>query len=181
MDSAKKTLRRRYRRERAERFTIESWMHILDCKELINAKCVASYISYSYEPGTEDINSAIIESGRTLLIPRTLSDNDLAWVQWRGDVNSLKKSGNILEPNGPAWNDLATIDVMILPALHIDSTGNRLGQGGGSYDRASTKIHAWKIGLVHHGELSSELLPIQDHDQRLNAAATPDVIVRFKN
>ncbi|MEN9605949.1 MAG: hypothetical protein RJB29_823, partial [Actinomycetota bacterium] len=32
---------------------------------------------------------------------------------------------------------------------------------------------------LHYGELTSEILPTQAHDQKLNAAATPVIIVRF--
>ena len=66
-----------------------------------------------------------------------------------------------------------------MPALHVDRTGMRLGQGGGSYDRALAKSRAWKIALLHRGELTSELLPTQSHDQKVDAAATPEIIVRF--
>jgi 5-formyltetrahydrofolate cyclo-ligase len=63
--------------------------------------------------------------------------------------------------------------------LHADRTGSRLGQGGGSYDRALAKSKAWKIALLHRGELTSELLPVEEHDQKIDAAATPEIIVRF--
>ena len=33
--------------------------------------------------------------------------------------------------------------------------------------------------LLHRGELTSELLPVEEHDQKVNAAATPEIIVRF--
>jgi 5-formyltetrahydrofolate cyclo-ligase len=55
-----------------------------------------------------------------------------------------------------------------------------LGQGGGFYDRFLPKVKAWKIGLLHDGELSSQKLPREPHDIPLDAAATPDLVVRFK-
>ncbi|CAB4664808.1 unannotated protein [freshwater metagenome] len=68
---------------------------------------------------------------------------------------------------------------MIVPALQIDSEGYRLGKGGGYYDRALPMIDGWKVGLIYSGELSEELLPRENHDVPLNAAATPDEVVRF--
>jgi 5-formyltetrahydrofolate cyclo-ligase len=56
-----------------------------------------------------------------------------------------------------------------------------LGQGGGFYDRALTKLSAWSIGLIHPDEISSEDLPRENFDIPLNAAATPDLLLRFKN
>jgi 5-formyltetrahydrofolate cyclo-ligase len=54
-----------------------------------------------------------------------------------------------------------------------------MGQGGGFYDRALPSINGWKIGLVHAGELTSQILPREVHDIPLDAAATPSLIVRF--
>ena len=81
------------------------------------------------------------------------------------------------EPLGEAF--AGQIDIAIVPALHIDRTGNRLGQGGGSYDRALKNLAAWKVALVYAGELSSEEIPAEPHDQRVNAVATPELLVRF--
>jgi 5-formyltetrahydrofolate cyclo-ligase len=86
----------------------------------------------------------------------------------------------ISEPTGAPIADYAEIQVVIVPALRIDQSGYRLGQGGGYYDRALPKLNAWKIGLVHTGELSSEVLPREAHDIALDAAATPSIVVRFK-
>jgi 5-formyltetrahydrofolate cyclo-ligase len=35
--------------------------------------------------------------------------------------------------------------------------------------------------LIHPDEISSEDLPREDFDIRLSAAATPDLVLRFKN
>ena len=66
--------------------------------------------------------------------------------------------------------------------LAIDPEGYRLGQGGGFYDRALVKDQvqsAWTIGLIHPDEISSEDLPRDEWDVALNAAATPDLVLRF--
>jgi len=177
--SPKDLLRRQYRGQRRDRFMEETWLHILNAREFADVKVVASYHSYGDEPTTADINLELIRRGVTLLLPRLLPDNDLEWVRWDGNENSLAAHGNVLEPHGFGYTDLASIDVVIVPALHVDRTGARLGQGGGSYDRALAKLTCWKIALVHHGELTSDPLPCDEHDQRVSAAATPDLIARF--
>jgi 5-formyltetrahydrofolate cyclo-ligase len=179
--SLKSLLRHQYRRERHERFMEESWLHILGASEFADVKIVASYHSYGDEPGTSDINQELIKRGVTVVLPKLLPDNDLEWVRWDGSENSLAAHGKVLEPQGFAFTDLHSIGIAIVPALHIDRSGNRLGQGGGSYDRALAKLSCWKIALVHHGELTSDPLPVDDHDQKVDAAATPDLIARFSS
>jgi len=85
----------------------------------------------------------------------------------------------ISEPIGPALEDLSSIGAIVVPALRIDQSGYRLGQGGGYYDRALPHLTAWKIGLVYAGELNSETLPHEAHDIPLDAAASPSIVVRF--
>lgn len=173
----KSQLRKQYRKERQDRFMSESWIHILSASEFKDVSNVASYISYEFEPETSDINKKLLALGKKLFLPRVLKNNDLGWVEWDGSQDNLVKSGKSFEPIGEATN--ALLDVIIVPALHIDRTGNRLGQGGGSYDRALAKSSAWKIALLHRGELTSEILPVESHDVKVNAAATPEIIVRF--
>ena len=104
----------------------------------------------------------------------------MIWVRWNGKSENLDVTKKIAEPIGEPFLDLAAIDVVLVPALRMDSDGYRLGQGGGFYDRFLPKVKAWKIGLLHDGELSSQKLPRETHDVPLDAAATPDLIVRFK-
>lgn len=175
----KSKMRDFYRKERKARFISDSWLHILNASEFVDIKNknIASYLSYDFEPSTIDINKKILASGANLFLPRMLKNKDLEWVPWSGQNDQLKKVGKLLEPIGEAVN--VTLDAIIVPALHIDRSGNRLGQGGGSYDRALALTSAWKIALVHPGEITSELLPTDSFDQKVNAAATPTMLVRF--
>ena len=173
----KSELRKLYRRQRADRFNTESWLHILSATELKDATNIASYISYEFEPETSDINQRLIKDGKKVFLPRLLENNDIQWVSWNGSSENLTKVEKIYEPIGDAVE--VELDVIILPALHVDRMGNRLGQGGGSYDRALSRSKAFKIALLHYGELTSEILPIQPHDEKIDAAATPEIVVRF--
>jgi 5-formyltetrahydrofolate cyclo-ligase len=112
------------------------------------------------------------------VLPRIKGDH-LEWVQWDGDPNQLNSRKKIVEPLGQALKDLSHITAVIVPALRIDQSGFRLGQGGGYYDRALPHLTAWKIGLVYAGELTSEELPHETHDIPLDAAASPSIVVRF--
>jgi 5-formyltetrahydrofolate cyclo-ligase len=181
--SEKSDLRNRYRFERRERYLDHSFAYLATSLEFQKATHIASYISYGDEPSTSELNTALLKNGKTLYLPR-ISGKDLEWVKWQGDQSQLltsKFSRNILEPVGDAISDKLVIELIVVPALRIDRAGYRLGQGGGFYDRALSHLSAWSVGLIHPDEISSEDLPREDFDIPLNAAATPDLLLRFKN
>jgi len=181
--SEKSELRTRYRFERRERYLDHSFSYLATSSEFSKASVIASYYSYGDEPNTHELNQALLQSGKELYLPRVSGEN-LEWVRWHGASDQLlpsKLSKNLLEPVGSALTDLTHIELVIVPALRIDRSGYRLGQGGGFYDRALTKLSAWSIGLIHPDEISSADLPREDFDMPLNAAATPDLILRFNS
>ena len=178
MTAQKAILRDRARRERSQKFISSNFNVILKAPEIESATTIASYISYEYEPSTVEINEAFLRSGKVVLLPR-INGDQLEWVRWDGDPANLLTKKKISEPVGPALTDLTQIQAVVVPALRIDQSGFRLGQGGGYYDRALAYLNAWKIGLVYAGELSSEVLPHETHDVPLDAAATPSIVVRF--
>jgi 5-formyltetrahydrofolate cyclo-ligase len=178
MTDQKAILRDRARRERSQKFISSNFNVILKAPEIESATTIASYISYEYEPSTVEINEAFLRSGKVVLLPR-INGDQLEWVRWDGDPANLLTKKKISEPVGPALTDLTQIQAVVVPALRIDQSGFRLGQGGGYYDRALAYLKAWKIGLVYAGELSSEVLPHETHDVPLDAAATPSIVVRF--
>jgi 5-formyltetrahydrofolate cyclo-ligase len=178
MTDQKIGLRDRARRERSQKFIPCNFNVILKAPEIVAASTIASYVSYEYEPSTVEINEAFLRDGKTVILPR-INGDQLDWVIWDGDPKQLIAKKKILEPSGQALSDLSHISVVIVPALRIDQSGYRLGQGGGYYDRALPHLSAWKIGLVYAGELNSENLPHEAHDIPLDAAASPSIVVRF--
>lgn len=174
----KKALRDRFRRERQERYIASTFVYLLSAPEISGAKCVTSYLSVGDEPSTHELNRELISRGITVLLPR-VAGKALQWVEWNGDMKNLKETRKLLEPIGKERTDVSDVDAMIVPALHIDQDGYRLGQGGGYYDRTMPNMPGWKVGIVYPGEITGDLLPRDEWDVRLSAAATPDLIVRF--
>jgi len=178
----KSDLRKRYRRERSEHAVNTPYSDLIDSKEISLARVIASYVSYGDEPNTLELNKAIIAAGKKLLLPRMIEargEVGLEWVSWNGDPQNLKAQGRILEPIGPAATDHNEINVVIVPALRVDSDGYRLGQGGGFYDRALVDLSAWTIALIFPEEISGQSLPRESHDIPVNAYATYDMVVRL--
>lgn len=65
-----------------------------------------------------------------------------------------------------------TLDVIVVPLVAFDLEGNRIGMGGGYYDRFLKRYpKAQKIGLAYEFQKVDEI-PAEPHDIRLNAVVT---------
>jgi 5-formyltetrahydrofolate cyclo-ligase len=71
----------------------------------------------------------------------------------------------------------AMLDTLLVPLLAIDRQGNRLGQGGGFYDRTLAKLPRYakrphSIGIAYCGQVLDEI-PVEPWDKPLQAFCTP--------
>jgi len=159
----KTNLRARLRAQREERYVEHNLLHLLKLPEISKAEVIASYYSYGTEPSTLELNQAILEVGKRLLLPR-INGKDIEWVQWNGSAETLQENGKFHEPVGEALSALDSIDLVLVPALAIDPDGFRLGQGGGFYDRSLPQLRAWKHGIVYNYERMEHDLPREPWD-----------------
>ena len=170
--------RRYYRQLRSQKKSYETFTDVLDLPEIQNSKTVASYFSFGNEPQTIWINGQLILSGKKLLLPYRFGD-EIQWREWDGDQESFEVNNGIAEPIGPTFSNVSSIDAVIVPALAIDSSGNRLGRGKGFYDRALAIMNTFSVALIYAEEYSEKPLPRDVHDMKVNAALTPKKLYRF--
>lgn len=126
-------------------------------------RVVAAYEPLRTEPGSTELLTALVASGREVLVPVTLPDRDLAWVSWTpaGHGPDLGRDG------------ITRADLVLVPALAVARhDGARLGRGGGSYDRALGRAHGRAVALLHEGELRDDV-PTDGHDRPVQAVVTP--------
>ncbi|MBT1001003.1 5-formyltetrahydrofolate cyclo-ligase [Paenarthrobacter sp. DKR-5] len=99
---------------------------------------IAAFASGPLEPPTDALLVALHAAGHPVLLPVCEPGYGLSWVHWRPGTE-LRRSplAPVLEPVG-ARHGLDVMDTVLgvlVPALAVDVHGNRLGQGGGYYDR----------------------------------------------
>ena len=128
--------------------------------------CVAIYRSLPTEPPTEALAEMLHARGVMVLVPEMLPDKDLDWHELRADGS---------EGPGLGSDAIGNAQVIFTPALAVDHSGTRLGQGGGSYDRALARRHphAVVVAIVNDEEYAVQPLPRDAHDVRVNAVITP--------
>jgi 5-formyltetrahydrofolate cyclo-ligase len=77
--------------------------------------------------------------------------------------------------------DIATPDIMLVPLLAFDRNGNRLGYGGGYYDRTlATLPQSLAIGCAFSAQELDDV-PVEDYDAPLAAIATELGVRRFES
>jgi 5-formyltetrahydrofolate cyclo-ligase len=117
-----------------------------------------------------------------VILPVLLPDGDLDWAVYAGDESLAAARLGLLEPTGPPLgvDAIGTPDAVLLPGLAVSSTGDRLGRGGGSYDRALARVPVgtFTCVLLHDEEVGVDV-PVEPHDRRVTAAASPSGIWRF--
>lgn len=137
-------------------------------------KTVACYISFGDEPSTNVfLKHCQFDERISLYVPRVVGE-DLEWVPFNEDQARHPLGMN--EPVGVAV-DLTEVDLMVIPGLAMDRSGNRLGRGRGFYDRALSKISVKHlVGVVHDNELVDHV-PTEGHDAKVEAICICSEIV----
>lgn len=129
---------------------------------------VATYVALPTEPPTDALNAAMAGRGLRVLAPLLRPDKDLDWV----DLASSGAAGASPTPLG--LDAIGAAALVVVPALQVDAAGRRLGQGGGSYDRALARRarDAIVVAVVDDDGLVDEV-PHAPHDARVDAVVRP--------
>ena len=126
---------------------------------------VTAYEAWRSEPPTAATIKALGARGIRVIVPITLPDKDLDWCDASDDRR---------EPLGR--EAVAVAALVLTPGLAVDTSGTRLGRGGGCYDRALARRggDARVLAVLHPGEVQREPLPADAHDQPVDGALTAD-------
>lgn len=71
------------------------------------------------------------------------------------------------------------LDLIICPLVAVDKNGNRLGMGGGFYDRTFAKCpNVLKVGWCYDFQIVDELM-VNDWDKGVDMVMTDKMVLRF--
>ncbi len=144
-----------------------------------NVDTVAGYVPLPNEPGGASLPGYLAGVCHRLLLPVVRPDRDLDWAVF--DDGLAAGPLGLREPCGRRLGVTAITQaqVILVPAVAVDLRGVRLGRGGGSYDRALSRVHGALIAaLVYDGEFVTAL-PAEPHDVRVHAVVTPSGTTRM--
>lgn len=140
---------------------------------------VACYLAYGDEPDTELFIDWAIENEIEVILPVSNPDGSLSWVSFEGATQT--GIFGFAEPIGETA-ELSVADLIFIPALAVDKSGQRLGKGKGYYDRALAYLEdvAPVIAVVFDDEIIDEV-PTEDHDHPVDAVVSPTSTTRFSD
>lgn len=152
--------------------------------EFSQSQVVMLYMAIPDEADPAEAALAAWKSGKTVLVPR------VSWARRSMkavEIHSLhaglvRTSQGIDEPTGGKVWPVDRIDMVVVPALAFDRFGNRLGRGGGFYDRflASPQLKAITCGLAFSQQLVGPMpLPVHDHDCPVDLLVTDKDVLHF--
>ncbi len=150
--------------------------HVSQAVSAAGAARIAAYVPVGTEPGSLSCLDELRAGGIEVWLPVLRDDLELDWVRFEGVSALLPAAHGLLQPTGPrmAVETISQVDLVIVPALAVDAVGNRLGRGGGSYDRTLARVagHVPVVALLHDGE-RVPALPYEAHDRPVTHAVTP--------
>ena len=144
----------------------------------LNNKNVGGYYPTNYEIDDLNILDFLEKKKFKVSLPVIKKENQMNFYKWsKGDPLKINKFG-IPEP---VSTRIIYPDILLVPLVAYDSNLNRLGYGGGFYDRYIEKIEkikkVIKIGLAFSFQKISSI-PINQYDKKLDFIVTEKEILR---
>ncbi len=142
------------------------------------------FLTFGTEVRTEAMVREALSQGKKIIVPKTDKENNALILSWLHDYDKDLAPGiwGIPEPHVASLRPVkpAEIDLVVVPGVAFDRNGNRLGYGGGYYDRFFTKLKkdvplialAFDCQIVEH-------IPTGRFDKKIDCLITEDEEINF--
>ena len=153
--------------------------------EYQNANTIMAYVDFRNEVQTSGIIKDALAGGKKIAIPITDVKNKKLTPSllhnFPGDL--VPGTWGILEPRSECIRPIASeeLDLVIIPGVAFDEVGNRLGYGGGFYDRflLRTRRDVILLALAFELQIKPNVYPAQ-HDIPMQMVVTEERIMDFR-
>jgi 5-formyltetrahydrofolate cyclo-ligase len=141
-----------------------------------SARVIGLFYPLPQEPDLLDLLS---EKSKRFVFP-CVNETGLAWraASDTSDFESRISIGNnrLLEPRATENVELREVDLLFVPGMAFTTKGERLGRGGGYYDRALSLLRAdaESVGVCFQFQLV-DVIPMEPHDLRVGRVLYPEI------
>jgi len=133
------------------------------------------------EPDPEAILNTALQMGKAVYVPVIpVKGAPMQWVPWTGRETRHPGIYGIPEPDGSERVDPADMPspaLCLVPGLAFTLQGDRLGRGGGYYDRFLEHFRGVTVGMAFSLSLV-ERVPLAGSDRPVTFLAVPEGLVR---
>ena len=147
-------------------------------KEKINKKIIGGYYPVNYEVDDLGLLRKFEQNRFNISLPVIKKNFQMDFYKWSFSDPLLINKYGIPEPEA---KNIVYPDIILIPLVAFDENLNRLGYGGGYYDRFiekySKKKKIMKIGLALSVQ-KIDKVPINMNDQKLNYIVTNKYTVK---
>ena len=142
------------------------------------AETILTYAAFGTELDTAPMIRRILDTGRTLALPRVEDQGLTLWAVSDPKRELTPGTWGIPEPIAglrpvTAWD----VDLFLLPGLAFDRAGRRLGYGGGYFDRLLKGAPGFTVGIGFDFQVV-DTVPAEPHDVRVDRVVTPSQNIR---
>ena len=134
-----------------------------------NANVIALYYSNKDEVDTFDLILYSLLQDKTVLLPKVVG-KEMIFIKIDETTRYETSRFKIREPIS---NEEYTgnIDLFIVPGVAFDKEGNRLGYGGGYYDKYLSNTNTPTIGICFEEQITDEI-EVEEHDIQVDVVQT---------
>lgn len=169
-------LRHDLSRQTRQRASIEICRRLEALPEVQSAKLIFSYLALPGEVDASSFHAWAMERGMTLAFPVTKEDGSMeAYAPMESSLWQKDQFG-VLAPTAETSRHISPEDITLIlaPCVAFDESLQRLGQGGGYFDRFFARCpNAIRIGLAFEVQ-KLPAIAIEDHDVPLHAVQTEE-------
>jgi 5-formyltetrahydrofolate cyclo-ligase len=154
---------------------------LLSLGEFRNAGIIFFFASFRSEVDTTELIKISLSMGKRVVLPKVdTATHDLLLFEVR-DLGDLTPGYmGIPEPSAEAGQmSVNDVDIVIIPGAGYDASGNRVGYGGGYYDRLLSGLKK-DIPVIApaYEEQVLDSVPSEPHDMRVNLIVTDRRTIR---
>ncbi|HEY4467009.1 MAG TPA: 5-formyltetrahydrofolate cyclo-ligase [Klebsiella sp.] len=165
--------------EQQTQFALQAADRMMAYPPVLLAHTVAVFLSFDGELDTQPLIDQLWRAGKRVYLPvlHPFSPGNLLFLHYHPSSNLVMNRLKIREPQLDIRDvlPLGQLDVLITPLVAFDAAGQRLGMGGGFYDRTLQnwrQHHLQPVGYAHDCQ-QVEALPTERWDIPLPAVITP--------
>ena len=147
----------------------------------LGSRSISAYLSTPDEPSTRGFLAWACSNGIRVLLPISRADGLLDWAPYDGKEEQEDDFGMPV-PTSELLGPIAinSVDLIIVPAASVDSSGMRMGWGRGYFDKTLGSMeNCPPVYAVLFDDELVESVPSERHDQRVDGVVTPAGIVTF--